>query len=1166
MLLYTVFGFWLLPAVVRAQLEKKLSQALHRQTTVREVKFNPYTLEAAVNGFQMLDPAGAEPFISFDALEVNLQAASLFKRAVIVKSFSLVNPSTRIILNRDRSFNFSDLLPAGGEPAKSEEKEEEGSPLLFSINNIDLSGGGIDFEDRVQDAAHRVTDLHIALPFLSNLPYEVEIFTQPAFEGVINGAPFSMLGESKPFYQTRQSEIDFNFPDIDLTHYLDYLPENLHFTVKNGRLDLDLSLSFMLHEDGNPAIRIAGTTSLREMRVVDRQEQPLLSFPELTLQIDRAHLMRREFYLAGILWREPEIFIHREEDGRFNLARLVAPSAGANGKDAGEKAAGAFLLEAAAAAVEGGTIHFTDRTVSGPMQTTLRPVNLRVNDFSTGPNRFVTYNLELTSESDEQVRVDGTFSLNPLVAAVDVEAVNVRPGKYRPYYEHALAAELAAEDVRAAAHIGYVGADSALLVSGMEIKLGGFNMTAPDGGNRIAVPDFSVQGAEINLRDKTVSVDRCAGRDAVIPVARRADGTISLHDFLAPAPPATESAGKPEEGSGTDPDAAWQILIKTLDFSDFEVTFIDETPEEPVELTLDQFRLTAENISTRPGDECSVDLDLRLNESGRVKISGGAVLSPLALRLDLDLDDLPLTSVQPYVEQQLNIIMADGRGAVKGRMILDSMEDEGIGFAFTGDVRSNGFSALDAGQGEKLLNWKEIIIQGLDVRTSPLRVAAGEILLDGLNTFVSRSADGVLNLSTIVREDAEPPEQQEEPATEKRPPEIKINQVLLEDCRVDFDDRSVTPRFTTSLQDISGTIRGLSSSRDVMAEIDITAALNQHSPVKLTGSIHPWQEFFTDITAEFNDIELSPVSPYAIKFIGYPLTRGKLNLDLHYLIKGTQLSSQNRAFIDQITLGDRVPNETAADLPVQLAISLLKNRRGEISLNIPVSGQLDDPEFSVAGVVVKILYNLVVKAATSPFSLLGAVFSGDGQEQHIEFAAGRAKISPEGMEMLTEFAKVLYDRPAIRVELTGRADPEKDGRALTGIRFDRLLKTEKLKDLARKKEAAGIDMDALEITTEEYEHYLEKAYKAADFERPRNFLGMLKDIPVEEMEQLLYDHIVITGDDLRNLALKRAAAVRNVLMREGPVEGERIFVVEPKGGYGEAGGGAQGMRVDIAVR
>ncbi|MCJ7600033.1 MAG: DUF748 domain-containing protein, partial [Desulfobulbaceae bacterium] len=181
LLFYTIFGFWILPAVIRSQLEKKLSQTLHRQTTVREVKINPYTLEAAVNGFNIRDPDGKEPFVSFDSLQVNLQAASLFKRAIIVRSFSLTNPYCKIIFNKDQSFNFSDLSSGDG----GAEKKEEKAPLMFSINNIDLSGGKIDFEDKVKDVKHQITDLHIALPFLSDLPYEVEIFTKPAFAAVI---------------------------------------------------------------------------------------------------------------------------------------------------------------------------------------------------------------------------------------------------------------------------------------------------------------------------------------------------------------------------------------------------------------------------------------------------------------------------------------------------------------------------------------------------------------------------------------------------------------------------------------------------------------------------------------------------------------------------------------------------------------------------------------------------------------------------------------------------------------------------------------------------------------------------------------------------------------------------------------------------------------------
>lgn len=950
LLFYTVFGFLILPAIIRIQLEKKLSQTLHRQTTVQEVKINPYTLEAAVNGFNIRDREGKGTFASFDSLQVNLQAISLFKRAIVIKSVSLLNPYSKIVFNKDKSFNFSDLTASNGSTEKAEKKEEtKAAPLLFSINNIDLSGGRLDFTDKVKGVKHHISDLHIALPFLSDLPYQVEIFTKPAFAAVINGTPISMRGESKPFYRTRQSKVNINFRDIDLTDYLAYLPENLNFIIKKGRLDLDLSLSFK-DENGKPAVNLLGKASLREVEVADRLEQPLLSFPDLTVDIDQAHLLRKKFHLASILWHKPELFVRRAQDGRLNLADLVTTSSKIENKSTppSSSSSAPLLLEVADAVMEGGTIHFTDRTVAGPMQAILQPVNLQVKDFSTAPDK-----------------------------------------------------------------------------------------------------------------------------------------------------------------------------------------------------------------------QCTVDLDLLLNKSGKVKAHGSAGILPLALQLDLDLADLPLDSVQPYVQQRLNVIMAGGRGTVKGKIALKQGTDGAVAATFQGNVSSRKFACLDARQAAKLLSWKGLQVKNLDVRTSPLRIKTDEILLDGLSAFVRKNRQGALNLGTIVRKE-DGRKKPKKPAQPKgTPPEVKIKLVRLANCRVDFTDRSVTPQFNTTLQKIDGRIKGLSSGKDVSAAINITAKLDQHSPLQLTGSIQPWHNFFTDVTAKFSDIELSPVSPYSIKFIGYPLTMGKLNLNLHYRIKGRTLTSENKAFIDQITLGDFVKNKTAVKMPVQLAISLLKNRRGEIDLDIPVSGQLDDPKFSVGGVVFKIITNLIVKAATSPFSLLGAIFEGGGKEEYVRFAAGRAQISPEEIGVLTKFAKALYDHPAVKVELTGQADPAEDGKALTKSHFERLLKVQKLKDLAGKEAAS--DVDAIEIGAEEYNRYLKKAYQAADFKRPRNFLGMLKDIPPKEMQKLLYDHIVITDNELRDLAVARAKAVQDVLIEKGPVEPARIFLIEPQGAS-SAAKGQKGRRVEIAIK
>jgi uncharacterized protein involved in outer membrane biogenesis len=1154
--LYTVFGFLILPAIIRSQLEKKLRGALHRQTTVRAVKVNPYSLRAEVNGFNVQDTVGRQPFVSFDSLRVNLQASSLFRRAIILESFTLINPYCNIVFNKDRSFNFSDLLFA--DTGKKEEGKEK-KPLQFSVNNIELTGGKIDLEDRVKDVTHRITDLHISLPFLSDLLTEVEIYTKPAFSAVINGTPIVMIGESKPFHRSRQTELAVDFPGIDLTSYVAYLPENLNFAVRKGLLDLDLVFSLIKHEDNNPAISIRGKASLREMEIADRQGLPLLHFPELTVNIDRAHILRKEFHLDRVLWREPELYLSRLPDGRVNLTDLF-PSAEREKNAAPTTSAGGVLLDVREAVVDTGTIHFTDQTVSGPLQTTLRPVDLQVRNFSTEPGKSAVCRVALDSESGEHLEVDGTFSLEPLHVEADVEAEDVRPGKYRPYYENALRAELTADRIDAAAHINVAGPDHSVLISGLGIELGNVALTGPGPDDRIVFPELALSSTAVDVKEKTVVVGRCTGKGAVIPLARRRDGTLNVQDFLAASAPEAEE--EKDSDAGGKPD--WQFVVDALDFSDFAIRFTDEVPSQPASFILSELRLACTNVTNRPQESGAVDLALRLNDSGTLKVQGTTALSPLAMQLEIDLSDFPLRSLQPYIGEQVHVVMEKGSGAIKGRLSLARQQAEGaVVAAFAGDVRSRQFVCLDARKGEQLLSGNDFEVEGLDVQTNPLSVAAAEVLLDGLSAFVRVDKDGVINLDTLTGKE-EKKEPKEGPQENSTPPDIKVSQVRLADCRVALTDRSVSPRFDATLQKIDGSIKGLSSSRDVFAEVNIAAELDGRSPLQLTGSIHPWQDFFTDVTADFKDIELNPLSPYSIKFVGYPFTKGKLNLNLHYLIEGKKLTSENKAFIDQIDLGDFVNNETAVNLPVQLAISLLKNRKGEIDLNIPVSGRLDDPQFSVVRIVFQVIRNLIAKAATAPFALLGAAFGGSEEAQYVQFTPGRAAIVAEDIDMLAKLAKALYERPGIKTELVGGVDAAADREALARIRFDRLLKVQKMEDMAGK-EGSFSDVDAIEISAGEYERYLKKAYKAADFERPKNFLGLLKDIPPEEMEKLLYDHIVITDSDLRHLAMERTAAVRDVLVEKGPVEPERVYLIEPRIS-GPQKGKQHGMRVEIKIK
>jgi len=274
-----------------------------------------------------------------------------------------------------------------------------------------------------------------------------------------------------------------------------------------------------------------------------------------------------------------------------------------------------------------------------------------------------------------------------------------------------------------------------------------------------------------------------------------------------------------------------------------------------------------------------------------------------------------------------------------------------------------------------------------------------------------------------------------------------------------------------------------------------------------------------------------------------PIVKGKLNVDLHYKLDQNKLDANNHIFIDQFTFGDHVDSPGATSLPVRLAISLLKNSRGEIDVNVPVSGSLDDPQFSVGSLIWHAFLNVIEKAVTSPFSLLASAFGGSEELGYVAFQPGSATLSEAEAKKLDTIAKALADKPAVKLDLAGRVDPALDTPGLKQAALERQIKQQKIKDVAGKGES--VDIDSMAIAPAEYDKYLERAYKAADIKKPRNFVGIAKSLPSEEMKKLLLDSTTVGEADLTGLAQRRAGVVQQWFA--GKVDSGRIFfTVAPK--------------------
>ena len=339
----------------------------------------------------------------------------------------------------------------------------------------------------------------------------------------------------------------------------------------------------------------------------------------------------------------------------------------------------------------------------------------------------------------------------------------------------------------------------------------------------------------------------------------------------------------------------------------------------------------------------------------------------------------------------------------------------------------------------------------------------------------------------------------------------------------------------------------LASDSTEPATMTLAGKIDDDAPVEIGGRLNPLApKLFLDIKGSTKGVDLPRLTPYSVKYAGYPIVKGKLSMDVSYKIEDEKLNANNHLFLDQLTFGEKVESPTATKLPVLLAVSLLTNSKGEIDINLPISGTLNDPKFSIGGIIIQVIVNVLTKIVTAPFALLASAFGGGEELGYVEFAAGSAMLAAEQTKRIDTLAKALNERPALKVDIIGRVDPAADTDGARKAKLDSKLRAAKVRQTVR---AGGDSVDPSKVTITEQER---PALIAAVYDdekipdKPRNFIGIAKTIPASEMETLLVAHLAVTPEDLRALANQRATVVRNRLEAEGKVPRERLFLVEPK--------------------
>ncbi|RQZ63030.1 DUF748 domain-containing protein [Burkholderia cepacia] len=1205
LVLFGLLGFFAAPPLIRHIAEQQLSQQLDRPATIRRIALNPYTLNLEADGIHLGDKGGQGDFIDIAKLVVRPSWSSLFRGAPIVNEVRLDSPRFHIVRYDAQRFNFTDLIEKFSTPSP----KPESKPTQFSVSNIQVNNGRIDFDDRLLNEKHVVDNWTLGIPYIATLASKTDIFVEPKLRARFDGSPIAIDGKTKPFAQSRESEIALKFDGLDVPKLISYMPAKLPVAVTSGLLSSDLKVNFVMSGE-TPALRVSGTVDLNDAKVTDRASAPLFAARGVHVAAASLEPLRNALHFDEIRIDQPVVDLSRDKQGVLNVEKLAAQpaaaSSAAEGKPAAPGAAAASAAAVAAAsgakveaaakaappldltirhfAIDGGTVNVDDRVPATPTALSLTKLAATLDGFSMQGKTPAKYTLSTSLSRGGDVTAEGTFNLAEKQADSKLTVAALALPALQPYLGEATRARVLdgtlGATVNAKADWGKT--PLAAQVADSTVSLKSLKIATPDAkAPAIVLPDASAKIAKVDVAARTAEIASVDASGLALDVQRLKDGRIDLAALAEPAQASVPKRTVARKAEAAAP--SWHYRIDALNVKDSSANFTDLSTPRPVKLAIKPLDLSVQKISDDMSKPLPVQLKATLNRKGSLNVTGDVTAQPLKLGLKINGNRLDAAAFEPYFGSALNATIASALLNAQGNLTFAQVKDAPRA-TYRGDVALVDVRMLDKATSDPFAGWRSLALTNLKANYDEkgTDVDAARVTFSNFYGRVLLDAQGRLNLKDVVAKETGPAQsltrdaskgepvplspgvtppaaaaqQASAPAAASatvvvkaaQPPQnpvrMHFGELLLQNGRVTYTDNFIKPNYTANLVAIKGTVGAFGTDSTTSAPVDVAANLAGNGPISIKGSVNPLIEKpALDLTATAHDIELTNLTPYSAKYAGYPITKGKLNVDLHYELANDQLKANNHIFIDQLTFGDHVENDTATRLPVKLAISLLKNTRGQIDVNLPVSGSLSNPEFSVGGLIWRAVLNLIAKAVTSPFSLLAHAFGSGGEDLgYVEFAPGSYQLDDAQQKKLDTVVKMLTEKPSIRLDLIGRVDPAKDTSGLGDAYVERLVRQQKLKDVIGQGES--IDPMSVKVEPAEYSKYLTRAYKAADFKKPRNLIGLQKTLPDADMKKALAEHAPADDNALRALAQQRAQAVRQYL--EGKIDSSRVFVVAPK--------------------
>lgn len=888
--------------------------------------------------------------------------------------------------------------------------------------------------------------------------------------------------------------------------------------------------------------------SIKDILLKDLDKKAVFRVKAISLDYTLSALFDKTILFEYLNIDSPKLYTKIFKDGSINLEKIM-PVQKSTTQEKEQETANIPIVVLKKLTITDGKIEFIDLKPKKAFTLNLGPYSIKADNISTQKGNINSHTFTAKIEDDGLIHWEGGMELAPLSLHGTIDIENMQLSKIYDYVLPDINAKL--QEATLNLKVPYkidLEDEVQVHINKASLALSNIKILNKKSDKKIldipkvAFNDFDLEYPKQEVKLKSFNIDK-----PYVFASLDEDYQLNLVDaFMINSTKLDKQKSQKEE-----PSKEWSFFVSDAKVNQADIDFEDNSIAKSVKSKLKNTSLHLQNISSDKKQNIDYKLSSILNKDSNIDINGTLMQEPLALRSNIDIKNFHLVDYVNYIEAFVNFDIK--KADIDLNANIQAKLTKEIDLKVKADTVVKDLHIDDA-DNKKLFLFDTLALNNINYEHNPMSLDIKNIKLNKpyIRTYIQK--DGSINLSKLIKDSKEKTKQSTEQNStkeEQTPIKIKIGSIDLVEGSSDFSDFSLASEFHTNIHDLNAYISVLDFNSKTPSELKISTKIGKYAFADIKGNVSVFnikEKLVLDMLVK--NLDLKNLTPYSGEFIGRKIDNGKLSMDLKYDIKKAKLKGDNQLNIDTFELGDEVKSPKAVDLPLGLAVALLKDSDEQINIDLPVSGDMDSPDFSYGGVVWGAITNLMTKIVTSPFNLLGSMLGIDADElKGIDFEKGLYTITSTEHEKLETLQKIMFKRPKIKIEIIGKYDNVYDVLVIKEKKFELLFDTE-LKKLALSKNIKKVDIQTIALKNIYTKEFSSKKY----YELKKNFLlanrgkkaGFDFNAFNKELKQTLVASQKISNQELVGLANKRAQSIKDVLVKEYKIEEIRIHIKEPE--------------------